>query len=269
MRLAVIAALVLTASAPARPSGAIDARGFLTLAHPIARSTDGAIDVWRMRRAGSTDHDFDLVSVVLPQSAYATAILPVRRADFAAVLLRPDLCRNAAVVTNGGFFFHSGTTSRPLGLVRAAGRTLSRASGRRYGGFLVANAGRLAILRRSDAKTALAAQDGIESSPIIVWQGRSDMTSDDGIRFDRVAIGSTADGRAVVVGAFGSDQDTVSLSELGTLAMAAVRAQGARLDTLLALDGGPSAHIYLAAQRRLFGFAGSIYLPNAVCIGRR
>lgn len=230
---------------------------------------DGLIgDRWVVRRSRG-DPPIDLIVLILPQARYATSIAPVARADLAPRLFPPLPCRAAAVVTNGGFFWRSIKGPRALGLVRVSGRTLTRPSGRRYGGFLTATDGTFAVLRRQAANTALRATDAIESSPIIVWNARSDMKSDDGIRFDRVALGTTVDGQLVIVGAFAPDQETVTLTELGALAMAAVRLRQKRLDTLIALDGGPSAHLYLARQRRLFGFGGSMYLPNAVCVTRR
>ncbi len=222
-------------------------------------------DRWILRsRRG--DAMVELVVLLLPQARFSTSVAPLSYAAPARQLFRGAPCRNAAVVTNGGFFWRHASGPRPLGLVRVDGRTLSRPSGRRYGGFLTSDGGRLALLPRGSRSVAVRAEDAIESSPMIVRAGLSDMKSDDGVRFDRVAIGLTADDHAVVVGAFARDQETVTLSEIGALARSAVQLRGKRLETLLALDGGPSAHVYLPASRRLFGFAGSIYVPNVICM---
>jgi hypothetical protein len=171
------------------------------------------------------------------------------------------------VAVNGGFFLRQGEARKPLGLVRVDGRTLSKASRRRSGGVLAIRGGELQVLPRRNIAEALAATDAIESTPLVIEAGRNAMRSDDRIRFDRVAIGRATDGGVLIVGAFGKNQDSISLWELGVLARAAMKARGGTVRDLLALDGGPSAHI--AIGDRLFGYRGPAYLPNAICLTPR
>lgn len=219
-------------------------------------------DRW-MLHARRGDAEVKLVVIILPQAHFTTSVSSVSFATMAGRLFRAATCPNAQVVTNGGFFWRSAKGPRPLGLVQVGGRTLSKPSGRKSGGFLKSDSGRLAVLPRTERAAALRADDAIESSPILIWDGRSGMRSDDGVRFDRVAIGTTADDHVVVAGAFARDQETVTLTEFGTLASNVVRTRGKKLQTLLALDGRPSAHIYLPQSNRLFGFWDRSMCPTS------
>jgi len=223
---------------------------------------------WRLQRSGNSSTPIDLILVTAQNKDIQARIQPVLKRGSAMSLYTPSLCPRALLVTNGSFYVRDGDKSAPLGLVRSGGTTLAKLSKRRSGGFLVVNGGRIGILPRAAAGRAMTATDAIESTPIVVRNGANDMRSDDGVRFDRVGVGTTSNG-TVVIGAFADNQDSITLFEFSTLARAAVAATGRRLSNLLAMDGGPSAHIYLPAAKRLYGYRGGAYLPNAVCIGAR
>lgn len=225
---------------------------------------------WRLQRNGdAASAVIELILVTAEEKHTQARIQPVLQRGSAVSLYAPLLCPGAFVVTNGSFYTRNGDKSAPLGLVRSGGKTLSEISQRRSGGFLMIDSGKIRIVPRSASARALAATDAIESSPIIVLEGENDMRSDDGVRFDRVALGTTSNKQTVVIGAFGDNQDSITLFEFSALARAAVGATGDRLSNLLAMDGGPSAHIYLPSTRRLYGYRGGAYLPNAICMGPR
>jgi hypothetical protein len=240
----------------------------------VARnSTSGPLhrlDSWRLqRKQDRTSALIDLVVVTFPDKGTTAHIQPVLKRASATSLFTPALCPRAIVVVNGSFYVRDGDQTAPLGLVRVGGKTLASASLRRSGGFLVVNDGKIEVLPRAAKARAQVATDAIESTPIVVRNGANDMRSDDHVRFDRVGVGTATNGRTVVIGAFADDQDSVSLYEFSTLARAAVAATGARLMDLIAMDGGPSAHVYLPGLKRMYGYRGAAYLPNAICIGPR
>ena len=68
------------------------------------------------------------------------------------------------------------------------------------------------------------------------------------------------------VAAFAPDQRTVSLAEFARLAALAAARAGTRIVGLLAMDGGPSAHLWFPGAGQLFGARGDVYLPSAVCL---
>lgn len=246
------------------------APGFKVVAKKSSKEALFYLYDWRLQRNGDAlSSPIDLILVMAEDKDIQARIQPVLKRGSAVSLYAPSLCPRAHIITNGSFYTRDGDKSAPLGLVRSGGKTLSKLSQRRSGGFLVINQGKIGILPRAATARALIATDAIESSPIVVREGANDMRSDDGVRFDRVGVGTASNGKTVVVGAFAEDQDSITLFEFSSLARAAVMASGGRLRNLLAMDGGPSAHIYLPRARRLYGYRGPAYLPNAICIGPR
>jgi hypothetical protein len=242
------------------------APGFEIATNSISKEALLRLDSWRLQRKGdATSAPIELIVVTLDKKTKAR-IQPVLQQGSASSLYAPELCPGALIVANGSFYTRSGEKTEPLGLVRIAGKTLAKPSERRSGGFLIINNGRVQILPRSASARALTAEDAIESTPIVVKGGTTDMRSDDRVRFDRVGVGTISKGRTVVIGAFADDQDSISLYEFSVLARAAVATTGARLKDFLSMDGGPSAHIYLPVGNRLFGYRGPAFLPNAICI---
>lgn len=242
------------------------APGFTIFTKAGSRQPQFRLDTWRLqRKADRTSSTIELV-VATADAKARVRIQPVLKHGSTVTLYSRSLCPKALAVANGSFYVRTGDKTDPLGLVRVGGRTIADPSQRRSGGFLAIDNGKARILPRAAASDALKATDAIESTPILVRNGNNDMRSDDRVRFDRVAIGTLASGKTALIGAFGEDQDSVSLYEFSLLARAAVAATGEKLQDLLAMDGGPSAHIYLPPANRLFGYRGPAYLPNAVCI---
>ena len=246
------------------------APGFSVAAKASAKGPLYRLDSWRLKRKNdATSAPIDFIVVMVADQKTWARVQPVLKRGSAVSLYTPSVCPRAIVVANGSFYVRNGDRTAPLGLVRVGGKTLARPSGRRSGGFLAVNNGKIEILPRAAKNRALGSTDAIESTPVLVRNGANDMRSDDRVRFDRVAVGTTTDRGTVMIGAFAEDQDSVSLFEFSVLARRAVATIGARLHNLLAMDGGPSAHIYLPGTKRLYGYRGPAYLPNAICIGPR
>lgn len=247
------------------------ADGFLAvlvsdLSNPRRKLTD-----WSLRRPDSRS-SFNLVSVVVPKSRAWVSVRAVDRNGPARSVYVQGPCQDAVAVVNGSFFYEDERGARPMGLVRIDGRTVQEPSPRRSGGFLLSDGRSLRIVPKAQPAAALKARFAVESSPILILDGRSGMRSNDGRRYDRVAVGLTADGDLVAVGAFGPSQNAVSLWEFERLAREAARRHGETLRHLIAMDGGPSAHLYQPNGGKggaLRGHLGPIYTPNVVCLGVR
>ena len=119
------------------------------------------------------------------------------------------------------------------------------------------------------AAQAEAVRDALESTPVLILGGRDDMRGDQRDQFDRIAVGHARDGATVIVGAFAQDQQTVSLAEFTKLVLAAAAIKHITIDGLLAMDGGPSAHLWFPAKNALYGHRGPSYLPSAICVTPR
>lgn len=224
--------------------------------------------LWQLRR-DSDASAIELVIILAPQTSTVVSIRPTLARGRASELFQPSLCSSSLVVTNGSFYIAESSGARPLGLVRVAGKTLGKPSQRKSGGFLAIESGKPVVFKRKDVDAAMASTDAIESTPILIEGGASGMKNNDGIRFDRVAVGNASKGFSIIAGAFGDDQNSVSLFEFEKLVQAASTALGAAPLDVIAMDGGPSAHIYLPDSDQLFGYKGSSYLPNVVCLGAK
>lgn len=231
-----------------------------------AAAPGGHVDTWLLRRATSNDKPVTLVLAILPSNRYRAAIQHADRHGPTASVYMTGLCDGGAVVVNGNFFVDTDNVKSSLGLLRVKGKTITRASSRKTGGFLIVEpGGTIKILTRPMAALAERAADVVESTPVLINDGRDAMRADDHVKFDRVAVGNSRSGDLVFVGAFASQQRTMSLAEFSRLATAAARTRRVEIDDLLAMDGGPSAHLWLPRSKKLHGARGPTYLPSAIC----
>ena len=269
-----VTALVLAASAVgAAPARELFAPGWSSEHHAreaYIPALSGRVDVWKLRRREGQGAPVTLVFAVLPEARARVSIEYVDREGATSSVYAPGFCPGAIAVANGNFFLDDAQGKRPLGLLRVRGRQFAPTSRRRTGGFLAVDKhGRIVVLPRAMAAQAKAAASAIESTPIIILGGRDAMHGDQRDRFDRIAVGHARNGAAVIVGAFAQDQQTVSLAEFARLALTAAARRRIVLEGMLAMDGGPSAHLWFPNSGVLYGHRGPAYLPSAVCVTPR
>ena len=226
----------------------------------------GHVDIWQIRRAIANDVPVALVMVTLPANRYRAAIQHVNRFGPTASIYTTGLCNRSVVVVNGNFFVDTDNVKSPLGLLKVKGRTITGASSRKTGGFLAVKPdGTITIFTRSEAKEAKLATDVVESTPVLIHDSMDVMRGDDHVKFDRVAVGNARNGDLIFIGAFANQQKALSLAEFARLAAAAARTRGMEINGLMAMDGGPSAHLWLPTAKTLHGARGPTYLPSAIC----
>lgn len=182
------------------------------------------------------------VSGVFPSSSYRLSVRLLDRGTALSTLLATPPCSGVAIT--GGFSDDASGPLEPEGLVIVDGKVRNRLEPRGDGGMLVGDGKTVRLHRlrdwreRSQAKTTSV----LQSFPLLVWDGQVDEPLGNPKRANRVAIGETPTG-FVLIGAFGRDNDAVSLREF---AQDARRLFGPDLKRLLNLDGGPSAFIRTA-----------------------
>ncbi len=165
------------------------------------------------------------------------------------------------LVISGGFFgYDTNGHLIPLGLLVDSGRRASRQVKWSSGGMLFEDSAGIRIVRAADYKPETAPADAVQSKPMVVMGGLNDMPVDDTHLSDRVAIGLTNTGDVLVAGVFGDDEDSngATLHEMGDLMVAAGAVSA------LAMDGGPSSHIYIPWLRMHLGYTGLYYVPNTL-----
>lgn len=266
----VIAGLLLQAPILAAANTRSFPVGFRSVSKPkVILRADGIIGQTRTLRRQEDGSNVKLVSFVSDPFKTRLSIKPVDKSGSAAKVFAANSCSNALIVTNGTFYIRDTTGTRPLGLVRIDGITLSPPSTRTSGGFLAINDGKPRVFPRQAKAEALRAANAIESAPIVEENGTNGIHSDDGIRFDRIGIGLTETGETLIIAVFGNDQNGVSLFEFEQMAAWVTDQNSLRIKDFIAMDGGPSAHIYLPKTLDLLGDRGFVYIPNVVCLTRR
>lgn len=168
------------------------------------------------------------------------------------------------LVMSGGFFgYNKEGNLIPLGLVVDGGRITSRQIKWTSGGMIVQGQDGIRIVRVSDYQADPLVSSAIQSKPMLVMGGINDMTADSVKRSDRIGVGLSSGGDFIVVGIFGADEGAGGGATLYELAEI-MRKAGAQ--SALALDGGPSAHIYIPWIKKHLGYSGLYYIPNIIHI---
>ena len=106
-------------------------------------------------------------------------------------------------------------------------------------------------------------KQAVQSTPIMVRSGRNDMRTDDGVLFDRIAVGRTKSGGLLVVGAFKEAGDAVSLFQMADFMVSMGKSGGPVAEDMLALDGGPSASLIIPSWTCRSGTRARTTYPTA------
>lgn len=227
----------------------------------------GTAYVWSFPNDEERNGPLSVVAVVSSSPKPSFRIFDVRKEGRIYELLQAVECEGAIALSNGGFYLEDDDGKpHPMGLAIASDETINPFRPRRFGGYAVLEGGKPAILPVKSRNRAEAAEQAIQSSPIVVANGANDMNSDDGVKFNRTAVGITSDGRTVLVGAFRTRGSAISLYDFADAIVGMNSAGGPEIDVALALDGGPSSQILIPSTGDVYGYDGPNYLPNAVCL---
>lgn len=254
----------------ASPASAADPLGLLGTQAPerLALASGPEALVWTLDDRGG-GRPLEFVVVVVPGGAARWRVVETDAVAPRADTLAAAACEDAVAVASGGFFvaLESGGYA-PLGLAVGDGAELSPFSPRRYGGVLVREGERSAILPIATFDPATPWQQALQSSPIVVADAANDMLRDDRRADNRLAVGLNRAGDLIVVGAFRSGGGAVSLHTLARLILALGEVADIAVDDALALDGGSSAQLLLPGSGRHWGSSLPGYMPNALCLER-
>jgi hypothetical protein len=223
---------------------------------------------WRFGpRPNDDDDELIIIAIEIPSGKYALRVLDIQRDGVIQDLLKAANCKNPIFLTNGGFYAQMPDGLRkPEGLAIVDGAEASAFKSRRCGGFLTSNGNDVNVVGVQLPNVARLYKHVIQSCPVIIRSRRNDIRSDDGILFNRIAIGRTRSGGLIVVGAFREDGDALSLYQMADLIVEMGKSGGPIADDMLALDGGPSANLVIPQLDLSFGYTSASYLPNGICV---
>lgn len=256
-----------TAASPAGPPDLKQAQR-ATVPFSVAGNTYRLYE-WTLRQNDAPGDTLTVVAVVAPRGKFRLKVKDVQKRGRLAPLLKQLDCADAIALSNGGFYYDDNGTPRPLGLSRSDNREISPFHDRRYGGFLACDGARVQIIPLRSRAQIVSMPEALQSTPIVVKGGKNDMHTEDGILFDRSAVGSTSDQGAVMIGAFRPSGSAISLNSFAEVIVQMASVSGPTVETALAMDGGPSAHVAVPALDRNYGYSGASFLPNAVCLSSR
>ena len=177
---------------------------------------------------------------------------------------------NSVALINGGFFGYDAKGGRiPLGLSMGAGSRFSPLVKWTTGGvFVQTDTGALDIVPIRSFSNQKGVRAAVQSKPLLVENRSNGIRADDGSRFNRTAIGMTANKSVVLIGAFESFGRAVTLKEFTSFITRLPSLKRTTVVTALALDGGPGSQIYFPSVKLHFGDPGNNYVPNAIAIGK-
>jgi hypothetical protein len=225
----------------------------------------------RLLEVDNPESRFDGVTVLwmqVPRDKVDVSIEGIRREGLTNDIYQSSSSGDELVVLSAGF--HD-SNNQPVGLFVSRGQVISHLAAWTEGGVLYRQGPTLAIVPIRQWNMRPAEVDyAVQAKPLVVESGRNGIVLDDGVLFDRVAIGFTTEGDLLVGGAFRKrNYRALSLYEFGRFMAIPAQSGGPGARTLLGLEGGPGAHIYFPWLQRHFGQTGSDFVLNAIHVRQK
>lgn len=171
---------------------------------------------------------------------------------------------NSIVLLSGGFWGYDKLNKEmPLGLVVDNGIIKSKKINWKTGGVLFQKDGEIDILEINKVKK-INFQDAIQSKPILVNNGENDIYSDSETYFDRICIGFTTSNELIVCGIFNDKGRGISLYEFAKILVKKEDKNHPNIKIALAMDGGPSSHLFFPTLGLHVGNSKLNFIPNIV-----
>ena len=213
----------------------------------------------------SPKYGLSIVWLVIPGSTGEWKIAEPRVFSNANEVFNKAAAPEDFVVQNGGFFENGPNETRfPLGLIIADGMQRNPKVDWGSGGILLRSRDEARIVPLPAFGNEPGITEAIQSKPILVKDGKSGIYTSRPEYFNRTAVGLDASGNYICIGAFTDNGDAVSLYEFAELLIRLREIGGPSIQDALALDGGPSAHIYIPSIHKHYGYATDNYVPNVL-----
>lgn len=209
-------------------------------------------------RAGLT-----LCWITIPKNNLIMSVTDIRKDGFIRGYY-PEIVKNKdVVIVNGSFFGVVSGNPYPIGLVVSNGKAISKTAKWKTGGMVIQSNGSIDIVPIKSFAFNTAIEQAIQSRPMLVFNGKMGINSDDGFLFNRTAIG-IAGNDIVVAGAFIDEMQAVTLYEFASFLTTKKKDGGPEVDAALNMDGAGGAQLLFPALGLTFGEELDIYIPNTV-----
>jgi hypothetical protein len=223
-------------------------------------SLGSAGEVWNYRIG-----EIQVVEVLLARGCRMN-IREVKKLGLPKDIYRSAGSDNAVLVVTGGFFGYDAKGSYvPIGLVRSNGKRVSRFMPWSSGGILVGDEKSISILTVREISKSEKWPQAIQSKPILISNNAVDVRPNlRDAEFNRVAIGLTSRKQIYIVGVFHDFGEAVTLLDHAEIFIKLAKQRNLTINSALAMDGGPGAHIFVPVKDRIYGDSAPTFIPNVV-----
>lgn len=211
--------------------------------------------------------EYQLVEIFIPANKSKVTVHDLKYKGLPVEAYKKIETTNTIAIVNGGFFgYNNSGKETPIGLTRENGIRKIALMPWDHGGVLTSDgSSEVRIFPAENASQGGRWPYAIQSKPIIILNGSVDVSKN--LRdadFNRVAVGTTANGDILIVGLFHVFGQAATLVQFAELYKTVAEKRDLKILRALAMDGGSGAQIYLPKLKLHFGDTGVSYFPNAI-----
>lgn len=211
-----------------------------------------------VHRLSKPKEKFNLLWAVIPLDAYRLRLQAVNSQDILSGLKQ---CHGDLAITGG---FSEGSKSK--GWVVSDGRAISPEADFNGGGAFIVTKGAAQIIRKTEIAQSREVDLALQSTPILIFDGKYDGASEEIDSWNRIGIGVTVDGKVIVALVYGPKS---SLADFGRLlADLSEAGHSSKIKTMIGLDSRITGTFLVRKSGARFGAEGDTFTPNIFCFER-
>lgn len=211
--------------------------------------------------------EYQLAEIFIPAGESNVTVHDLRIKGLAIEAYKKITTPRTLVVVGGGFFgYNSNGKETPIGLTREDNVRKVALMPWSHGGVLTSDGkGTLRIFPAESANQGGRWPYALQSKPIIILNGKVDVAKNlRDANFNRVAVGTTAEGDILIVGLFHGFGQAATLVKFSEIYKRIADRRSLKILRALAMDGGAGAQIHIPSLDMSFGDTGLSYFPNAI-----
>ena len=215
----------------------------------------------------ASGHKLQLVWAVVPRNSFLLQVTLVNKIGPADLLYKSVTPGNALLTIDGGYYqLAQNKTPSPAGLVLSNGKVVHAASKQSAGEAFLFSAGQPG----ADVATnynASGIQQCLQLRPVLLQAGNIAVKpTGSKTPYNRMAVGTTANGDLFLAGAFSDDLQAIRLYDFARFMSLLRSKRGIALKTVVNLDGANDAHLFSPGSALQLGYHGTNYVPDVISI---
>jgi len=228
--------------------------------------TNGIIRVFKLKDFKSKYDGVELVTITIKNPKIRIQFVGTSGDRDVIYPIQAD--SNTVVIINGGYFGYNYKKKLiPLGLLIENSKTKSKLTPWKTGGIIHEKNGKINISSIIKFDNSINYNNALQSKPIVVNGGNSEIYSKNLKWRNRTAIGIDNDNNIVIAGVFNTGTGAMSLFDFAKIL--SYKSKGKSLvDIALAMDGGKSSYIYIPKLNKSWGKKVPLFVPNVVLFNK-